>query len=241
MIKIFVDNKELFINKSTTIQLEVSNSVFSIGATDGEIIFTFDIPAEINDIIFKHSRYVYVKRVKKYECRIEIPGYEIGNGSLYIQNSDKNSYSVGVVVNPYPENFQSKNLNENNFGEDIIISESVLEHNSKWKQFLQSCIDPDSNIKFPLFLDPIFYGDSNPDFGYYQLIAPGSFLGYPDASLTGIKIDPDHKFINRLFFDDNGDVIEEIANNNGIRLFNKQGASKMNSFVFCPAFDFYIF
>lgn len=236
MIKIFVENKEIYIRKGTSIQLEVNNSVFSVGSTDGEIVFTFSIPAEINDLIFKHARFVYVQRMEKFNCRIEVSGHEIANGDLYIQTSDESSYSVGVVVNPFPDKFQSKSLNENDFGEKITISESVHEHNSKWKEFLQDSLDPDSNIKFPLFLNPKFYGDSNPDFGYYQLIGPGYISGYPDASLTGIKIDPDHKFVNRLFFDDNGDVIEEIQNSKGIRIFNKQGSNNMNSFTFCPAF-----
>lgn len=45
MIKFFVDNKELSIRKNTNIQLEVNNSIFSTEKTEGEVIFTFDVPA----------------------------------------------------------------------------------------------------------------------------------------------------------------------------------------------------
>lgn len=236
MLKIFVENQEIYIKDGTSVQLEVNNSLFSIGSSEGEVIFTFDIPAEINDVIFQHARFLYVQRKKKYNCRIEVSGHEIAHGDLYIQNSDKSSYSVGVVVNPFPDNFQSKNLNENDFGQKIVISQSVSDHNAKWKQFLKSTLDQDSNIKFPLFLDPSFYGNSNDDFGYYQMISNLNVTGDSKAILTDIKNDPDHKFVNRLFFDNSGNVIEEVANNKGIRIFNKQAANKMNSFTFCPAF-----
>lgn len=236
MFKLIVDNKEIYIRKNTSVQLEVNNSIFSTEKTEGEVIFTFDVPAKQNDLIFNHARFVYVERMKKYDCRIEVSGYEIAHGDLYIQNSDYKTYSVGVVVNPYPDNFQSKDLNENDFGDPIVISESVSVHNEKWKSFLKSSLDPDSNIKFPLFLDPLFYGNSNPDFGYYQMISSLNVSGNPYATLTNIKSDPDHKFVNRLFFDNSRNVVEQITNNKGIRLFNKQGASRMNSFTFCPAF-----
>lgn len=234
MLKIFVEGQEIFIKTGTSIQMEVNNSVFFTSYTEGEVVFTFSVPAEMNDLIFKHAKYVYVQRVKKYKCKIEISGYEIANGDLYIQQSDKNSYSVGVVCNPFPDGFQSRMLNDTKIRDKVVISERSTEHNAKWIEFLKETLDPDSVIKFPLFLDPSFYGESNPNFGFFQL---NPFSVEPNAALTDLKSDPDHCFVNRLFFDDAGEVVEEIEDHKGIRIFNKQGIRNMNSFTFCPAFQ----
>ena len=236
MLKIIVDNKEIYIRKETSIQLEVSNSIFSTEKTEGEVVFTFDVPAEQNDLIFNHARFVYVKRMKKYSCRIEVGGYLIGKGDLYIQKATSKNYSIGIVVNPFPENFQEKKLNENDFGSDIIISESSNYHKQSWMDFLRTCLNEDSNIKFPLFLDTEFYGDANQDFGFYMLDA--DLTAEDDvafkASLSEDDLDIDREYVNRVFFDASGNILEK-PNSRGIRIFNRTGKNKMNSFCFAPA------
>lgn len=236
MFKLIVDNKEIFIRKNTSVQLEVNNSIFSTEKTEGEVIFTFDVPAKQNDLIFDHARFVFVKRMKKYECKIEVGGYLIGKGDLYIQKANSKNYSIGVVVNPFPENFQDKKLSENNFGDDIIISESSNYHKQSWMNFLRNCLNEDSKIKFPLFLDTEFYGDANPDFGFYMLDAD---LNDEDdvafkASLSEDSSDLDKHYVNRVFFDESGNILEK-PNSRGIRIFNRTGKNKMNSFCFAPA------
>ena len=237
MLKIFVENKEIYIRKGTSIQLEVNNSVFSVGSTDGEIIFTFDVPAPANDLIFNHARFVYVQRMKKYECRIEAGGYLIGQGDLYIQKSNSKNYSIGIVVNPFPENFQSKQLKENDFGDDIIISNNNATHKQSWLNFLKQSLNENSNIKFPLFLDPEFYGDTNEDFGWYLL--PSDSLdqeeGGVKASLSEHFVDTDKHYVNRVFFDNAGNILEKETSR-GIRVFNRSGNRQLNSFCFAPAF-----
>lgn len=235
MFKLIVDNKEIYIRKNTSVQLEVSNSIFTTEKTEGEVVFTFDVPAEQNDLIFNHARFVYVKRMKKYSCRIEVGGYLIGKGDLYIQKATSKNYSIGVVVNPFPENFQDKKLSENNFGDDIIISTDISNHNQNWLNFLNECLKENSNIKFPLFSNSEIYGDNNPDFSFFRLSTDnGSFLN-ANAVLSNVKGDSDSNFINRVFFDENKNVIEEIPFNRGIRIFNRYGSSQLNSFTLCPA------
>ncbi len=236
MIKFFVDNKEIYIRKNTSVQLEVNNSIFSLDKTDGEVVFTFDVPSKANDLIFNHARFVYVQRMKKYECRIEVGDYLIGKGDLYIQKSNLKNYSIGVVVNPFPKQFQEKKLSENNFGGDIIISTAPGTHKQSWLTFLRTCLNEDSNIKFPMFLDPEFYGDSNQDFGFYML---DSDLTAEDdvafkASLSEHNLDIDKHYVNRLFFDASGNILEKPTSR-GIRIFNRTGKNKMNSFCFAPA------
>jgi hypothetical protein len=235
MLKIIVDNKELFIRKETSIQLEVSNSIFSTEKTDGEVIFTFDVPAKQNDLIFNHARFVFVKRMKKYSCRIEVGGYLIGQGDLYVQKSNSKNYSIGVVVNPFPDNFIDKKLSENNYGDDIIISTDITNHNQNWLNFLNDSLKEDSNIKFPLFYNDEIYGENNSDFSYFNLETDNGTLLNNNAVLTNIKGDPDKNFVNRVFFDSNKNIIEEIPYNRGIRIFNRYGSSQLNSFTFCPA------
>ena len=70
MISILIDGQPLFIAKGTSLQIEANNSVFSTEKIEGDVMFTFDVPAEKNDTLFLHARFVYVQRVKKYACTV---------------------------------------------------------------------------------------------------------------------------------------------------------------------------
>ena len=227
MLQIFVENKEVYIKKETSTQLEMNNSIFNTDKIEGDVIFTFDVPAAPNDLIFKHARHVYVQRMKKYKAAIHIGGVEIGEGDLYLQKSAKQTYSCGIVVNPYLSGFADRELKDNEYDDDIIISETYAEHKTKFIEFLKKSIESDSIIRFPLFRDDNFYGSSNENFGFFN----GQVAGIVDHN----------KLLNRLFIDVYGEVIEARAGDNGIRVFNSMSDDPAdeeigwNSFAFAPA------
>lgn len=238
MLTIKVNGNALHIAKGTSLQLEVNSSVFSTDSLEGDILFTFDVPASLNDTVFRHARFVYVQRMKKYACTVLAGGIEIARGDLYIQKATSTVYSCGLVVNPWPIDFPDRKLCDNDYGEDIVISRNANTHNAKWVEFLKSTLEAESVIKFPLFLDMDFYGSGNSDFGWFLLqsdSAPSNVSGIQASLQTNNNIGLDRCYINRLFFDDNGEVIEEISGNRGIRLFNNRRADNPNSFAFCPA------
>jgi len=236
MISILVNDKPLHITKGTSLQLEVNSSIFSTEKIEGDIIFTFDIPAEENDCIFRHARFIYVQRTRKYSCSVLVGGVEIAHGDLYIQKATRNKYSCGLVVNPFPTDFADRKLSENDYGEDIAISHSARTHFSDWLSFLKSTLADNSVVKFPLFVDTALYGSSNNDFGWFLLPSDSSSSNGLQASLqTNNSIGLDRCYVNRLFFDENGNVIEEKAASRGIRVFNNRLADNPNSFAFCPA------
>lgn len=238
MLTIEVNGSALHISKGTSLQLEMNSSVFSTERIEGDIMFTFDVPASLNDTVFRHARFVYVQRLKKYSCKILAGGVEIAYGDLYVQKATSTVYSCGLVINPWPEEYAETPLCDNDFGEDIVISQNAANHNAKWIEFLQSTLVPESVIKFPLFLDTEFYGGGNNDFGWFLLSsdsAPSNASGIQASLQTNNHIGLDRCYVNRLFFDDNGDVIEEVSGNRGIRLFNNRRADNPNSFAFCPA------
>jgi hypothetical protein len=55
------------------------------------------------------------------------------------------------------------------------------------------------------------------------------------ASLSEQNLDLDKHYVNRVFFDASGNILE-IPTSRGIRIFNRTGKNKMNSFCFAPAF-----
>lgn len=242
MFAITVEDQPIFIKKGTIIKLEVNNTAFSVDKIEGDIVFTFEVPAFKNDIIFRHARFVYVQRLKKYRCSVLAAGTEIAHGELYIQKSTPQAYSCGLVINPFPINFQDHKLSENDYGADLEISSNNREHKSSFLNFLGQSLQENSIIKFPLFLDPSFYGSSNDDFGWYLLPSDNPTGENPSgiqASInTNDSIGLDKCYVNRLFSNYRGDVIEAFsATNRGVRIFNNEAVTNPNSFTFAPAIN----
>lgn len=238
MLTIEVNGNALHIKRGTSLQMEVNSSLFSTDGVEGDVMFTFDVPAQSNDTVFRHARFVYVQRLKKYACTVKAGGIEIARGDLYIQKATMTTYSCGLVINPWPAGFADRKLKENDYGDDVVISRNATEHNAKWLEFLKSTLDPDSVVKFPLFLDTAFYGSGNNDFGWFLTQydnAPENASGIQASLNTNDNIGLDRCYINRLFFNSGGDVIEERPGNRGVRVFNNRLADNPNSFAFCPA------
>ncbi|MCL2311236.1 MAG: hypothetical protein FWC41_01915 [Firmicutes bacterium] len=231
MLQIRVNNQFIYINKDTSIQMEVNNSIFSVDEIIGKIIYTFDVPAHHNDKIFGFARFIYVQKKKKYEAEILVGGIQIAKGDLYIQKATKTTYSLGVVVNPIPEGWGEKKLNENDLGE-IIISRNETEHKEKWLEFLQNSLTPDATIKFPLFINENFYGGENADFGFFE----GKQASiYPDSDTPTPALEK--FYVNRLFFEQNKNIVKKLDSCRGIRIFNEYTAYSDNSFAFAPAIN----
>ena len=238
MLTIEVNGNALHIKRGTSLQMEVNSSLFSTDGVERDVMFTFDVPAQSNDTVFRHARFVYVQRLKKYACTVKAGGIEIARGDLYIQKATMTTYSCGLVINPWPVGFADKKLKENDYGDDVVISQNASEHNAKWLEFLKSTLNSDSVVKFPLFLDTTFYGSGNNDFGWFLTQydnAPENASGIQASLNTNDNIGLDRCYINRLFFNANGDVIEERPGNRGVRVFNNRLADNPNSFAFCPA------
>ena len=238
MLTIEVNGNALHIKRGTSLQMEVNSSLFSTDGVEGDVMFTFDVPAQSNDTVFRHARFVYVQRLKKYVCTVKAGGIEIARGDLYIQKATMTTYSCGLVINPWPAGFADRKLKENDYGDDVVISRNATEHNAKWLEFLKSTLNPDSVVKFPLFLDTAFYGSGNNDFGWFLTQydnAPENASGIQASLNTNDNIGLDRCYINRLFFNANGDVVEERPGNRGVRVFNNRQADNPNSFAFCPA------
>ena len=239
MIEIRIEGQPLYIAKNTGLQLEVQNSAFSVNKIEGDIVFTFDVPATENDLIFGQARFVYVQRCKKYACTVSIGGVEIAFGDLYIQKATHTSYSCGLVINPFPTDFAEKKLSQNDYGNDYIISTDIGSHKQGWLATLAKSLKEDSIFKFPLFIDTVFYGSANKDFGWFLLSSdptpPNAQSGFQASLNTNDKVGLDRCYINRLFTTDMNNAIEEITDNRGIRIFNNNAVNNPNSFAFAPA------
>ena len=240
MIEIKIEGQQLYIAKETSLQLEVNNSAFSVNRIEGDIVFTFDVPAPENDLVFHQARFVYVQRHKKYGCTFLLDGIEIAAGDLYIQKSTQTSYSCGLVINPFPEGFSERKLSENNYGNDFIISNDYSWHKVGWINMLENSARNENAIfKFFLFVDTVFYGSANKDFGWFLLpndpTPSGNQSGFQASINTNDNVGLDRCYVNRLFTNGAGSLIEELTDNRGVRVFNNNALSNPNSFAFAPA------
>lgn len=231
MIRIIVNNQELTIYHDTSFVMELNNPVFSIDAIEGDVVYNFDIPVAGNEKVFGFAHSPYTIEHKLYDCLVYVDGVQLIQGNLVIQKTTRLSYSVAIVVSPFPEGWADSSV-RNNDDEEIIIAHSYETHRADWVEFLQSSLAEDSNVKFGIFQNEEGYGEANE-----------GFQNHPGYSAM-------QKLVNRLFAY-NG-VVVNISENNpsslfGV-LFNKysvhwtRGHSGLlaiemtarNVFCFCP-------
>ena len=210
MISIKIDGKEIYIPEGISISLEMSNSLFNTEKIEGEIIFTFDVPADKNDVIFAHARYVYVQKQKNYEAVISVGGIEIAKGNLIIQSAKPNTYACGVVMNPYPIGFSERLLKDNDYGDQKMLGKeykpntiyhtnSGLPYTSKISHLgtiVEESLNANSNLKFGMFSDIDFFGEDFQVFGnvvnYFAFAEKYPFYGLFSLQSPNVAIENAH-------------------------------------------------
>ena len=152
MITISVDNKPLFIPADTAIVFEQNNNLLGDDGICADIAWSFELPAEPNQRILGTVQYVYSCGNRRYSCEIAVDGIPISRGELYVQGTkDEKRLTCGFVGNTFGIGFGQKMLRENNYGEDVVISETIGNHQSGWRQFLKGSLADSSVYKFFLF------------------------------------------------------------------------------------------
>ena len=233
MITIKVGGHPLYIPKDTTLVLEQSNNAFdSEGYTD-DVVWTFELPAEPNQKTLGAVQFIYTGGRKRYECELSVDGVPFSRGILYVQSAtDAKRLSCGIVTNSFGIGFGERLLRDNEYGNDIVISATEENHQTGWITFLQKSLAGESVFKFFLFADESFYGN-NEDFGYHQDIVSGLMGTVNDEQFC--------KYVNRLFFDGSGNVIQNADMSGstklrqGVRVFNSSDQGKRNGYCFAPA------
>lgn len=234
MLSISVNGQSLFIPADTAISWQQPNAAFSPDQLSADIVWTFSLPAQPNALILDHAGFVYCSSYRRYPATVSFQGLVLATGFLYIQQADADSLSCGMTLGGFDQAFASRRLADNSLPPDITIASSINGHNDGWRQFLADSLSPDSFYKFFLFYSADFYSpDDNPSFGHFaSLPSP-----LEDASAADLAI----SFVNRLFLDDQGNIIETPAthpsdlspNLQGLRLFND--STSRSGYTFAPA------
>lgn len=199
MIQIYINGCELAIYRDTTLNIEYNNAMFATDAIEGDIVYNFEFPIKGNEKILEWDNLPQKRTTKEYECTIKNEGLQLCSGKMIVQKIDSTKFSAAVIINPYPENFAERIMTKNE-GEEIIISQSIHEHQEKWKEYLEQCLDENSEIKFAPICNPIAYGDEVEDFGFWGGFNQG-------------------KIVNRAIFHSDGSIVENSDSN---QIFNKE-------------------
>lgn len=197
MIEIFADGKPLVLYRDTTLTLEYNNALFASDAIEGDVVYSFDIPVQGNEIALEFEHLPYVQSHKKHDCTIRVDGIDLVTGKLVVQRVTKIRYSVAVQVNPYPEGFASRKMTEND-SNLIVISASHDTHKAQWLRFLARNVS-ETRFKFAPFLNENAYGNHNENFGYWNGRKKGSI-------------------VNRLFYD----ALNQPVVNEDLHIFNEE-------------------
>lgn len=235
MINITVGGKPLYIPRETALVLEQNNNIFDTDGFTDDVVWTFEIPAEENQIVLGSVQYLYSSGRKRYDCELSLDGAPFSKGVLYVQTAtDEKRLECGIVTNSFGVGFGEKMLRENDYGDDVVISDSEANHQSGWLSFLQNSLAEESVYKFFLFASEKFYGN-NEDYGYHEDIISG---------LRNVEDEEQFcKLMNRLFFDAEGNIYNNAdrdSNNRkirqGVRIFNTATSNgKQNGYGFAPA------
>jgi hypothetical protein len=186
MIKIYVEGQELVISRGTTMTVELNNTLFANPDVEGDVSFTFSIPLEGNERLLGFPNMPQCGGARKMPCTVYCNGSLSWNGNLVVQKASSNTLSAALVINPYPDGFGKRSLNDNE--DDIIeISSSLQAHDTAWKQFLAASVN-NQDVKFAPFYNDDGYGSDNDSWGFWR--------GHERR-----------KVVNELFFDDNGNLI----------------------------------
>ena len=187
MIRIVTDGQDLVLNHSTTMTVELNNAIFVSPDVEGDISFTFTLPAEGNRRPLGFPDKPQCEAPHEVPCSVYCNGNFNWNGKLIIQKASKDTISVAIIINPYPGGYGKRQLEENEDTE-IVISKSLSVHSVAWKKFLAASINkPD--VKFAPFFNGEGYGSDNEDWGFWH----GQSR---------------RKVVNELFFDSSGNMIE---------------------------------
>lgn len=238
MITIKVGGTPLYIPKDTTLVLEQHNNSFDIDNITSDVIWTFDLPAKPNARALNQAHYINISNHKRYRCEISFAGVVVSNGYLFVQSVvDEKTISCGVVLDGLGEEFGNRKLKENDYGDDVVISQptdSLEQHRTNWYNFLTGSLNANSIYKFFLFCCERFY-KNNEAYGYH---------------LDQHSALPDHdekkwaKYVNRLITYKAAGLIstEHVENSsddniNGLKLFNSplNESAKTNGYCFAPA------
>jgi len=247
MIEIFVEGRQMCIPEGTTITMEQSNNLLGGGDIGSDIVWTFDVPATDNAHVLDNAQYVYVNGARRYDAEMRHDGAPVARGSLYVQSAKEDSLGCGMTINEISKGWGSRYLKDNDYGEDTIIASTRNEHLQKWKEFLKGTLADDSDVKFMLFCASGFMKE-NEDFGSHVHAeidrASGTTLytsrlsGLENEDVLSTSNSPQFRsYVNRLFSDANGEVINlSDYYSQGARVGNTEiSTGKQNGYTFCPA------
>ena len=242
MITISINHKPLFIPADTAIILEQNNNLLGDDGICADLVWSFEVPAEPNQRILGTVQYTCSSGNRRYDCEIAVDGIPISRGELYVQSTrDEKRLTCGIVANTFGIGFGDRKLKENDYGSDLVISETESGHQAAWRTFLKNSLT--SNIyRFFLFYDSKFYKD-NDDYGYYlDKLSP--LVENTSENLAG-------GYVNRLFFSTSlqiasldGHATETVSAliedpdtaHRGCRIFNaRKIRGKQNGYCFAPA------
>lgn len=237
MITIKVGGKPLYIPKDTTLVLEQNNNVFNPEGFMEDIVWTFSIPAKPNQKTLGAVQYINYMSRRRYDCEVDVDGIPLMRGVLYIQRTiSEKQLECGIVANSFGVGFGERLLKENDYGADVVISETEEAHQTGWLSFLTQSLKKESIYKFFLFIDQAFYGE-NDSYGYYN----NQPSGLQDSSLQTMET----KYVNRLFWKEMYVVGSDIptiticqnsyTKKQGVRIFNRAASEKQNGYCFAPA------
>ncbi|MBR3573044.1 MAG: hypothetical protein IKN99_07305 [Bacteroidales bacterium] len=176
MIQIFVNGTPLTLYSDTTLNIELNNALFAEDSIEGDIVYSFEMPADSNNTKALGFENIPLVRGKKtHQCLVTKGKTQILKGTLLIQKSGKERITAAIACNNYPEGFAKRSVNKNQC-EPTKVSAGIREHRENWEKFMKRCMEEDGDIKFAPFVNEEAYGQENEDFGFREGFNKGKIV-----------------------------------------------------------------
>lgn len=200
MLKIKINNKEVYLEKSESLRLEISSGYFDPSSIPSPKILPFNIPIKKNEDIFDWMHLINKKKeLKVLDCVLTYLNVPLVSSKIYVTKTSEKFYRASIIINGFTENFNKTSLSDLEI-DPIVIDENPPNHSDvvlHATNVLDNLID--APYRFPLVAAENFYGNVNSD-----------GLSENNTSYGNQEIDISGRFFNLY------DPINEIYHSNEI-------------------------
>ncbi|MDT8394246.1 MAG: hypothetical protein RQ761_10395 [Bacteroidales bacterium] len=170
MIRIIVNNQEVFLDPKTSLRFDLIHPAFESEYLHASMIYPFDIPSYGNEQIFQHANHIVVNnKYRVYDCLFSFAGVINFTGKLILNKLTKHSFRGSIIMNGFAVDSKDISLKDFSYDSDVNLGSTTAQVAAYIEENVYNSY-PDVNFNFPLIYVPSWYGkdqEHNQDFQDY--------------------------------------------------------------------------
>ena len=161
MIRILVDNTEIYLEPNFNIRMDLISPAFEDEFDYSSIVYPFSIPAPPNEELFNFSNHIVINnKLRMYDCQVIFAGSLRMTAKLIISKLSSKQFRGSIIVNRFSTDYKDKLLNKFSYGGEIEIG-NTLQVIAHVNGIVINISGAPLKYNFPEIKAPEFYGDKN--------------------------------------------------------------------------------